>query len=102
MSNTVTYSASRSINIGNYESMKEFLSFTVEVESTKVATTGTITETQSAEVPDLKEFRKIANKVIKSVNHVLDKREKEIRKWSNPFTELEFDTLEKLPSNREF
>ena len=102
MSNTVTYSASRTINIGNYENMKELISFTVDINNTSVSTTGTITETQKASVPDLKDFRIVANKVIKSVSKVLDKRETILRNWSSQFTELEFDTLEKLPSNRHF
>lgn len=98
----ITYSCSRTINIGNYESIKEQLSFTVEVEQTNHSVKGTISESQSSKVDDMKEYRVIANKLIKSVNHVLDKRESKLREWAEPFTELDFDTLEKLPSTRKF
>lgn len=96
----VTYSESRLINIGDYEQIQMFLSFSSSVQASDNSRVPTIKihAKESAEVSG--QLEEAAETLKTKVRAVLDKEEKLIRKWSDAFTS--FDTLDKLPKKRKF
>ena len=93
---SITYAESRTINIGNYENIKTFLSFSDEIKTVSGHSLIDISESKSANIDT--DRKKIARKLIKDVNSILDKREYKIRKFFSEFTELDgFISEEKSP-----
>ncbi len=97
----VSYSEMRTINIGDYESIK--CSLTLSHDSinqlNSKTTTLNIMEHYFLDVED-GDVDKTVDVVVSNVSKKLDKRENKIRLWAEEFTEMDFDTLSKMPKKK--
>ena len=92
----ITYSESRSINIGNYEKVDIFISYGSNLKKfNQVDKTITIFHSESVTMEEEKEaFNETAKKLMLRVKGVLDKREKDIRIKSEDH--VDFNTRNKI------
>ena len=92
----LTYSESRTINVGDYESVKCELRYSSEIatinEKEKTIEVGA-EDTQVLRAPTKEEFLKASQKAVTRVRKILDAREMDIRIRSARFTD--FDTCKK-------
>jgi hypothetical protein len=97
----VSYSEMRTINIGDYESIKASLTISHDAISQPNSSTTTLT-IQDGAVADVEDgdVSGTVDILINNVSAKLNKREIRIRKWAAEFTELDFDTLDKSPKRK--
>lgn len=96
----ITYSESRTINIGNYENISCFLSLGADVKSINFRDkTAKISATDSEVLNDQsgEAFKSAVTTIVNRVKGVLDVREVQIRKASAAYNDIGFDSLEKMP-----
>lgn len=94
----ITYSESRTINVGNYESVQVFLSYGANIKSiNRVDNTATISHSDSLEF-EKENFKAAVGTVTSRVRAVLDHRERTIRKLTEDY--VDFDTRAKAPKKK--
>jgi hypothetical protein len=100
----ITYSESRTINVGNYENVSTFLSYGADIKKINFRdSTAKIGHSETEVLNDETgaAFEAAVKKVVNRVKAVLDHRETTIRKASAIYDDttgdLSFDTLAKMP-----
>ena len=95
----ITYSESRSINIGNYESHQVFLSYGFNIKPINRVDHKATTQYSETVEFDKADFKNAVELVVKRVKTVLDARERAVRKATEDY--VDFDTLAKAPAKKD-